>query len=152
MKRREAGRISGDMIDSFGGLLICLLRGPWARIVKGMDRLRVLAFSSLVMAWAVLVCLPETTAQPLQLELSSQSSGITRFTATGAQGPNVNLQGSFDLESWFVIGSAPAVNGQAELAHTNSEPVDAWFYRAVAAPAVVQINAGPQADTNRTAG
>src|SRR5262245_17784181 len=113
-----------------------------------MDRFRVFTLSSLAAAWASLAFLPDTATQPLRMELSGHSAGVTRFTATGAQGPNVNLQGSFDLETWFVIGSAPAVNGSAELAHTNSESVDAWFYRAVAEPAVVQINAGPQADTN----
>ncbi|MSU61417.1 MAG: hypothetical protein EXS31_03315 [Pedosphaera sp.] len=94
----------------------------------------------------------DSGAQSLKLQLASQDGSVTRFSVSGANVPNVNLQGSFDLENWFLLQSATPVQGQASFAHTNAEPIDVWFYRAVAEPAPVPVNVGPQPDASQSAG
>ena len=58
---------------------------------------------------------PALAAEPVTLELLSQNAAITRLISRGAQGTNVNLQGSFDLETWFPISSGAVADGQAVL-------------------------------------
>lgn len=89
------------------------------------------------------------TGQSLALELMDRDANSAHLRVTDANAANVNLQGSFDLENWFHIQSAVPVLGVADFAHTNTEPIDAWFFRAVAAPAPLNVIVGPQSDTNR---
>src|SRR3954464_15241337 len=81
-----------------------------------------------------------SNAQAMELQLVERAGSITRLDVTNAGAGNVNLQGSFDLENWFHIQSAAAVLGVASFTHINDEPIDTWFFRAVAAPAPVAIN------------
>lgn len=93
-----------------------------------------------------------TSAPALRLRLLDRDATTTRFNVADAGVSNVNLEGSFDLENWFPVQSAVPVQGVASFAHTNTEPIDNWFFRAVAAPAPVAINVGPNPDTNRFVG
>ena len=104
-------------------------------------------------AWAG-VCLSAFTsnAQTMELRLVEREAALTRLFVTNAAAANVNLEGSFDLETWFHIDSAAPSQGVAAFTHVNDEPIDNWFYRAVAGPAPVAINVGPKLDTNRFSG
>jgi hypothetical protein len=106
---------------------------------------------ALVMFIAALATVMHPSALPAQtmgLQLVDRDETITRLRVTNAQVPNVNLQGSFDLEHWFHMQSAVPVLGVASFTHTNDEPIAAWYFRTVGAPAPLRINVGPRLDTN----
>lgn len=105
-----------------------------------------------LLAWCAIGLDPATaTTQSLGLLLLDRDATTTRLSVTNANVPNVNLQGSFNLEDWFLVQSATPILGTASFTLTNTEPIDAWFFRAVAAPAPPVINVGPQPDTNQFA-
>lgn len=87
--------------------------------------------------------------QGLTLRLLERDATTTRLSVAEAAVPNVNLEGSFDLENWFVVDSVAPVQGTALFAHTNTEGISTWFFRAVAAPAPIKIDVGAMPDTNQ---
>ncbi|MFM7101057.1 MAG: hypothetical protein ACKO3N_07785, partial [Verrucomicrobiota bacterium] len=87
---------------------------------------------------------------PLAIIPVSNSAAETRLVVTNASAPNVNLQGSFNLETWFPLQSTAPVQGTASFVLTNREPVSTWFLRAVAAPPPVIVNVGAQADASQS--
>jgi len=105
-----------------------------------------------LLSFAIGLGLKTATAQSLGLLVQDRNATTTRLTLTNATVSNVNLQGSFNLEDWFLLQSAAPVLGTATFSHTNSEPIDAWFYRAVAAPAPPTIKVGPMLDSNQSVG
>ena len=108
----------------------------------------------MILAALIAVCLRGISlgAQTMELRLLERDRATTRLFVTNAAPGNVNLEGSFDLENWFHIASATANQGVAAFAHSNDEPIDTWFYRAVVAPAPVVIHVGAKLDTNQFSG
>ena len=111
-------------------------------------------FRTLIMAAWTAVSLPVTivTAQNMALRLVDRDASTTRLSVSNAEVPNVNLEGSFDLENWFHVQSAAPVLGVASFTHSNDEPIDTWFFRTVAASAPLAFNVGPRMDTNQFIG
>lgn len=109
--------------------------------------------SLVLLAWfAIGLDSISATPQPPRLLLLSQDAATMRLSVTNAYVPNVNLQGSFNLKDWFLLQSATPLLGTASFTLTNTEPIDAWFFRAVAAPAPPVINVGPQPDPSQSEG
>lgn len=59
-----------------------------------------------------------------ELRLFGHDETVTRLNVTNTLAPNINLQASFNLESWFLVQSATPIHGTASFAHTNTEPID----------------------------
>jgi hypothetical protein len=101
--------------------------------------------------WVVLLALGgdpgAADAQSPTLRWQGREDGVSRLRFEGASQENVNLQGSLDLTHWFHLASASAGNGQAEFSHGPAGSADAFFYRAVLAPAPVArtVRAEPDA-------
>ena len=108
----------------------------------------------LILATLISACLQAFTAsaQSMELHVIDRDASATHIRVMNADAANINLQGSFDLENWFHIESAAPILGVASFEHTNDEPIDAWFYRAVSAPAPIALNVGPKLDTNQFTG
>ncbi|MBL9139787.1 MAG: hypothetical protein JNK85_28210 [Verrucomicrobiales bacterium] len=89
-------------------------------------------------------------APALDLRWIGQSAGVTRLEVTNALDGPVQLEGTFDLENWFLLDSQMASGGAAGFSHTNAEPVNFQFYRAVARSLTPSPVIGPQADSTLT--
>jgi hypothetical protein len=90
-------------------------------------------------------------AQAPRLAVEEVRPDALRLSASGVAATNLNLQGSFDLETWFTVASATPVDGRATFALTNREPVSQQFFRAVIGPPPPEYQVGPQLDPSRAA-
>lgn len=89
-------------------------------------------------------------ASAMDLRWLGQSGNVTRLNLSNASDGPVHLEGSFDLENWFLLDSQVASGGGAGFVHTNSEPVSFQFYRAVARTLTPSPVVGPQPDPTLT--
>jgi hypothetical protein len=100
--------------------------------------------------WLVSLGLSATVcAQAPRLTVDEVRPDALRLSASGVAATNVNLQGSFDLETWFTVAAATPVDGRATYALTNREPVSRQFFRAVVGPPPPEYQVGPQLDPSR---
>ncbi|MCC7376820.1 MAG: hypothetical protein IT581_19325 [Verrucomicrobiales bacterium] len=97
---------------------------------------------------ATLLVMPAVIA--MDLRWLGQTGNVTRLNLANAQDGPVHLEGSFDLENWFLLDSQIAAGGAAGFSHTNVEPVGFQFYRAVAKSLTPSPVVGPQADSTQT--
>lgn len=88
-------------------------------------------------------------AQAPRLTVEEVRPDALRLAASGFTATNVNLQGSFDLETWFTIASDIPADGRATFVLTNREPVSLQFFRAVFGPPPPDYQVGPQLDPSR---
>ncbi len=93
----------------------------------------------------ILSCAFTHSASALSLHWLGRNDSVTRLETTNAPGPRVQLQGSFDLENWFLLAAGAPVEGRFTFTHTNSEPLPLTFYRAVT-PADPNPSPDPQID------
>ena len=68
--------------------------------------------------------------QPVVLTLESAGPDGARLRASGTTAAQTSLEGSFNLQDWFLIQSAATANGTAEFFHSNAIPASAVYYRA----------------------
>ncbi|MCC6234547.1 MAG: hypothetical protein IT580_18025 [Verrucomicrobiales bacterium] len=91
------------------------------------------------------------TARAMDLRWLGQAGGVARLDLSRASEGPVHLEGSFDLQNWFLLDSQIASGGAASFSHTNPEPVSFQFYRAVAKSVTPSPVVGPQTDPTLTA-
>lgn len=87
-----------------------------------------------------------------ELRVVGYDTNVTSLSVTNAQLPAVQLQGSFNLESWFPLQSATPVQGVAHFTHTNTEPIDVWYFRVIEGSIPPPLNVGPLPDINQSGG
>lgn len=93
----------------------------------------------------------------LQLTLDSVSGKNIRLRASaagvGAATDPLNLEASYDLESWFHLESRAAdpATGSASFEHAQEWPADAVYYRLRAGAPPAEVRVAPTLNTNLTA-
>lgn len=120
---------------------------------KDHRRLVRIPFSTLRRAgWTLGLCWAMSTwAQSPHLALDGPpTDNITRLTVAAPGASGLNLQGSPDLRVWYHLQSAVPSGGLGHFAHTNTEAIEAWYYRAVIGPPPTFVRPVAQIDTNTT--
>ncbi len=72
---------------------------------------------------------PQACAQTPRLSLESAGETVTRLHAAFAGDGPLHLEGSFDLEFWFPLGSQAPVAGSARFEHVQELAAEAVYYR-----------------------
>ncbi len=94
---------------------------------------------------------PPLLAGPLQLVVESPPvGGSLTLQVRGASGPQVTLEGSFDLAEWFSVESATVSNGAARFTWSSSEPLAGMFFRVEETAPAFDRPVGPQPDPLRS--
>lgn len=115
-------------------------------------RLTVLAAAPALGIWLAACCPPlPASAQPVALTLEGVGLDGTRLRATGSTATQMSLEGSFNLQDWFLIQSVPTANGTAAFVHSNAIPASAVYYRAREGAPAESFRIVAAADPNRSA-
>lgn len=118
--------------------------GPQRRSVRALG----LALGIGLVAW----CLPTPAlAQPVVLTLESVGPDGTRLRSAGSTAAQMSLEGSFNLQDWFLIQSVATANGTAEFLHASPVPASAVYYRAREGATAEPLVIVPQLDLIRSA-
>jgi len=91
-------------------------------------------------------------AQSPQLTLDVATNGLYNLSLAGASGTNAVLEGSKNLEDWFILDSAAPQNGVAEFAFEDVELAETWFFRAYSGTPPASPRIRVRVDPNLQAG